>query len=433
MLEYAHSHLAALHTITTSASQSLELDVVLMDVVRKITEIFDFDATRIFLYDSEGSQLRLRAPARVNTDIVPVQTFRRGEGVIGAVAETGTPLIFDNIFENPLYRKYALRKFEDIRFRFFAAFPIKTRLETLGTISCANHNPRHLRPDEIDLIGSMANQIAVNVTNAILFEEVQQKATELEQVNRQLEAANRAKSDFLSAMSHELRTPLHVILGYADLLNGGLGGQPPTEGQERALEIIGHQSKALLTLIDGVLTLEKMAANKMELHATEAPLGETIRHVSDYVEQINREKRLEIFWELDEDLPNLYTDHLKLEEVLQNLIGNAYKYTPEGRIGVTARDLKEERKIELCVSDTGIGIEEDDLERIFEAFHQSGQAHKGQFGGVGLGLSIVKQYLDLMGGEIEVSSKLGEGTTFTVTLGYRATPTPEQSVGLRGS
>lgn len=420
MLEYAHTHLAALYTITTSASQSLDLDVVLMDVVQKITEIFEFDATRIFLYNKQRSDLRLRAPKTVNSDIVPVQSFRRGEGVIGAVAESGNPLIFDNILENPLYRKYALRKFEEIRFRFFAAFPIKTRFETLGTISCANHNPRHLRSDEIDLIGSMANQIAVNVTNVILFEDVQQKAVELERLNRQLEAANRAKSDFLSAMSHELRTPLHVILGYTDLLNGGLGGQSPTEEQGRALEIIGHQSKTLLTLIDEVLTLERMAANKMEIHVTQAPLAETLRHVSDYVEQINREKRLEICWDLEEDLPSLCTDHLKLEEILQNLIGNAYKYTPQGRIAVSARDFKDEQKIELCVSDTGIGIAGNELERIFEAFHQSDQAHKGQFGGVGLGLSIVKQYLNLMGGEIAVSSKLGEGTTFTVTLGYRA-------------
>lgn len=417
-LEQANRHLAALYTITSTASHSLDLEALLRDVVEKITEIFDFDATRIFLYDEGRRVLCLRAPTKVNTDIVPVQTFRKGEGVIGVVAETGTPLIFDNIMESPLYREYALRKFEDIRFRFFAAFPITNRFETLGTISCANHNPRHLRPDEVNLISSMANQIAVNVTNAMLFEELQGKATELEQVNQRLEEANRAKSDFLSAMSHELRTPLHVILGYADLLRGGLGGRTPTEDQEHALKIIGHQSKALLTLIDEVLTLEKMAAKKMKLHATEAPLTETMRHIGDYVEQINRDKRLEILWELDDDLPTLCIDHLKLEEILQNLIGNAYKYTNQGRIEIGVKNLKGQQKVEFTVSDTGIGIEENELERIFDAFHQSGEAHKGQFGGVGLGLSIVKRYLDLMGGEIRVTSKLGRGTTFTVTLGY---------------
>lgn len=429
-LEQANRHLAALYTITTTASRSLDLEAVLRDVVEKITEIFAFDATRIFLYDEQGQVLHLRAPATVNTDIVPVQTFRRGEGVIGVVAETGVPLIFDNALESPLYRQYALRRFEDIRFRFFAAFPIKNKFETLGTISCANYNPRHLRADEVNLIGSMANQIAINVTNAMLFQELQGKATELEQVNRQLEEASRAKSDFLSAMSHELRTPLHVILGYADLLRGGLGGTSPTEEQERALDIIGHQSKALLTLIDEVLTLEKMAAKKMQVYAAEIPLAETLRHVSDYVDQINREKQLEIRWELDDNLPALYTDHQKLEEILQNLIGNAYKYTSEGRIVVSARNLETEGKVQLMVSDTGIGIDESELDRIFEAFHQSGEAHKGKFGGVGLGLSIVKQYLDLMGGEISVSSKLGEGTTFTVTLA-RTPPRESEAANAR--
>jgi signal transduction histidine kinase len=251
------------------------------------------------------------------------------------------------------------------------------------------------------------------------------KAAELEQLNRGLQEANRAKSDFTAAMSHELRTPLHVIIGYTDLLAEGMMGELNNE-QKESLETIRRHSHILVKLVRDVLTLARIGAKKMTLNITTARLDEAVEHLRPFVEQLNRDRRLEVLWEVQRDLPPLATDHMKLEEILQNLIANAYRFTPDGRIEirVQARDTD---RIEFAVADTGMGIEESELGRIFEEFHQSRDSHTGTQGGVGLGLSIVKKYLDLLQGEIRVESQLGAGTTFIFTLPYSIDLEPDQA------
>jgi signal transduction histidine kinase len=140
--------------------------------------------------------------------------------------------------------------------------------------------------------------------------------------------------------------------------------------------------------------------------------------VQTYVEQLNHDNRIKISWDVAADLQPLNTDALKLEEILQNLIGNAYKFTPAGAIAIRVRDLNGDGAVEFAVADTGIGIQQNDLGKIFEEFHQLDEAHTGTYSGVGLGLSIVKKYLGLMGGDIRVESQPGAGSTFTFTLPY---------------
>jgi signal transduction histidine kinase len=125
---------------------------------------------------------------------------------------------------------------------------------------------------------------------------------------------------------------------------------------------------------------------------------------------------LQVHWDVEKDLPVIVTDVTKLDEILQNLIGNAFKFTPRGRIDLRVRTIQELDRIEFTVADTGIGIEPQDLDRIFTAFEQIREAHTGEFNGVGLGLNIVKKYLELMNGEIRVESQPGEGSTFTFSL-----------------
>jgi signal transduction histidine kinase len=145
-------------------------------------------------------------------------------------------------------------------------------------------------------------------------------------------------------------------------------------------------------------------------------IDEVIAHVKSQADQLNRLNRLQVFWDIEQDLPTIVTDVTKLEEILQNLIGNAFKFTPRGRIEVRVRNIQELNRIEFSIADTGIGIEEHDVERIFRAFEQIREAHTGDFNGVGLGLNIVKRYLDLMHGDIRVESQPGEGSTFTFSV-----------------
>ena len=208
-----------------------------------------------------------------------------------------------------------------------------------------------------------------------------------------------------------------MIIGNADLCKDGFFGGL-TGKQQEAMEKVLRYSRILLKLINDVLTLSKIEAKKMSLDLTTFDVREVIEQVQNFVDQLNHKGRVKISWKVPARLPPLTTDALKLEEILQNLIGNAYKFTPSGTIEIRVRDLQSERRIEFAVADTGIGIKPDNLDKIFDEFHQLEEAHTGQYSGVGLGLSIIKKYLELMLGDIRVESEPGLGTTFTFTLPY---------------
>ncbi len=173
--------LAALHSVTSTVSNSLELNRVLQEVIKKITEIFEFDATRIYLFNFPANELQLRASFETKPELfAQVKVFRRGQGNVGKVAEKGEPLIFENIQDDPRYRDLSHTKNSQSRgFGFLAVLPIKSKLETVGTVVCIGQDPRRLMPEEIQLITSMADQIGIAVENATLFEETRSRAKEL--------------------------------------------------------------------------------------------------------------------------------------------------------------------------------------------------------------------------------------------------------------
>jgi signal transduction histidine kinase/putative methionine-R-sulfoxide reductase with GAF domain len=420
--------ISALYDVTTTVNQSLDLESVLQEVIKKITEIFHFNTTRIYLLDPQSDEIRVCASYPFDRqDLSRVRVFRRGEGIVGKVMEEGEPIIFEDLRNDPRYSEFSsTRNTHSSGFCFLAAFPIAAKLKSVGIILCNGRTPRRLTPGEIQLITSMAGQIGVALENARLFSETKQKSLELEKANREMQEAGRAKADFLAAMSHELRTPLNVIIGNADLSREGFFGEL-TEKQRVPLEKILRYSKILLKLINDVLTLTKVEAKKMSVDLSTFEVDEVVAHVQNYVEQLNPNNRIKISWEVPSNLRPLKTDALKLEEILQNLIGNAYKFTRAGAIDIRVRDLDGNGAIEFAVADTGIGIKRDDLEKIFDEFHQLDEAHTGTYSGVGLGLSIVKKYLELMGGDIRVESRPGDGTTFTFTLPYESESVSSES------
>jgi len=205
--------LSALHAVTSTASESLELDKVLLEVIRKITEIFSFDATRVFLFNAQMDELHVRASFETKPEIfAQVGFFRRGQGIVGKVAETGEPIIFDNIQSDPRYQETSHTKNSQSRgFDFFATFPIKSKLETVGAIVCVGKKPRGLLPDEIQLITSMAYQIGIAVENATLFEETRAKAKELSALYSIATEVNQTLD-----IGTLLRGVIHKVLGIFD-------------------------------------------------------------------------------------------------------------------------------------------------------------------------------------------------------------------------
>lgn len=232
----------------------------------------------------------------------------------------------------------------------------------------------------------------------------------------QAESATRLKSDFLSTVSHELRTPLHVILGYNDLLLEQAFG-PLTLQQSSTLLRLQRSAKELLGMIDNVLQVGRLESNKLPVELQEITVPALITQLQIETNDLCEQSELQFEWQIEEKLPLLLTDVGKLKIVLRNLIGNAVKFTQKGTITITAR--AQQYGVEFGVSDTGPGIPSEDLRAIFDAFRQGGQVLTRQHRGVGLGLYIVRQMLDLLGGSVSVESTVGKGSTFYIWIPQR--------------
>jgi signal transduction histidine kinase len=409
--------LSVLNTIGAALSQSLNLEMVLQEAIAKMIEKLNFDASWVYILNPSEEVLRLKAYKGLDEEVARSMDRRPlSAGISGKIFESRERLVFEEVQKNTVYKQLSSRnRVSSLGFVSAAGFPIGVKDKVIGVLHLATKSRHQFAPDELQLIESIAQEIGVAAENARLFEQVNQKTAELAQMNRELEEANRAKSEFISAMSHELRTPLNVIMGNAELTGNGFFGDITPE-QKKSMTQIQHHSQFLLKLVNDVLALSRLDAKKMSMELATVDIDEVIAHVQSQADQLNRLNRLQVFWDIEQDLPTIVTDVTKLEEILQNLIGNAFKFTPRGRIEVRVRNIQELNRIEFSIADTGIGIEEHDMDRIFRAFEQIREAHTGDFNGVGLGLNIVKKYLDLMHGDIRVESQPGEGSTFTFSV-----------------
>jgi PAS domain S-box-containing protein len=226
--------------------------------------------------------------------------------------------------------------------------------------------------------------------------------------------ASAAKSQFLANVSHELRTPLNAILGYAAITLEGVAG-PISDGLRRNLSRIESNGRHLLALIDEVLDISRIEAGQMPMQVTAFDLGPLVHEVLLELEPLVQRARLETAFDVDPGLPTLRTDRQKMKQILVNLISNAVKFTPQGRLVVRAA-ADGPAHVVLAVTDTGIGIDEEDQVAIFEDFRQVDATPRRAYGGTGLGLAICRRFAALLGGTISVSSELGKGSTFTVRV-----------------
>lgn len=263
--------------------------------------------------------------------------------------------------------------------------------------------------------------------------EVKRKNIELERYQEELiiardqaEKGKKIKERFLANMSHEIRTPLNGILGLAHLLkNTNLDAE-----QTRMLDLLKHSSEALLGVINDILDISKIEAGKFKIVRTETNIINLCKSVIDLLKYKAEEKGIEIRIEIDEHIPHLImADSMRLNQILLNLLSNAIKFTDVGSIVlslsiVEAQDSK--IKLKFSVIDSGIGIPEDKIDKIFESFEQADDDTDHKYGGTGLGLSIVKRLVELKGGEVEVTSEFGKGSTFSVINWYQVAANQKQ-------
>lgn len=232
---------------------------------------------------------------------------------------------------------------------------------------------------------------------------------------KRAEEADRAKSQFLANMSHELRTPLNAIIGYDEAMLGGMVGEF-TPQQSKLLGHIQYNSRRLLGLINDILDLSKIESGSLQVFLAPMSPQKVIRETVESMRSLADEKHIELTIQFSDAVPEVVLgDTSKMQQIVTNLVSNAIKFTDHGRVSVDVSAVDSSRWM-LQVRDTGIGMPEDALPTVFEPFHQLDTTDKRKYKGTGLGLAITKRLVEGLGGKIEVSSKLGEGSTFSVVL-----------------
>lgn len=324
-----------------------------------------------------------------------------------------------------------LELLETLQARAYLIAPIYigTEQRLWGLLACyQNTGPRAWQAEECQMVARISTQLGVALQQAELFQRTQQQAQELKLAKEAADRANQAKSEFLASMSHELRTPLNAILGFTQVLHNDTS---LSSHHRYYVDIINNSGDHLLELINNVLEMSKIEAGQLRLQEEAFSLDRLLQEIQDLLWLKVQNKGLTLGFTQAADVPTyVEADQGKLRQVLVNLLGNSLKFTETGSIhltvsqppsdpvatsGVEGRGAAETIVLQFTVTDTGVGIAPAELDKIFQPFQQSQSGLKsGQ--GTGLGLPLCQQYAELMGGLLTVTSALGQGTQFTLTI-----------------
>lgn len=264
--------------------------------------------------------------------------------------------------------------------------------------------------DEIGRLGRAFNAMA---------ESVGRDRQALEGRVGELQEANRLKSEFVTTVSHELRTPLNVIVGYTDMLVDALD-ERLSDDERSMLAAIRQYAEMQLHLVNDVLDFARLSTGRVSVRPEAFDLGPLLDDLHVLYRPQLRQRRLALGIRVARDLPILETDRTKVQEIVRNLVDNAMKFSDEGAVTVEARPAPTPDAVVIEVTDTGPGVPAEELPHLFEPFRQVGTSTTRATGGVGLGLSIVKQLVEILGGSVRLESRVGEGTRFLITLPCRA-------------
>ncbi|MBI5953747.1 MAG: PAS domain S-box protein [Chloroflexi bacterium] len=424
--QYYTNQLKAVNAAAARLQKLYSPQVLANEVIKTLEDILHYTYGAVLLIEESGERLStfaLGTEGRKEEEAAALkggldrQEIRPGRGIIGWVAQTGEKVRVGDVRHDKRY--LAVR--ENIRSEL--CVPLKAGESIIGVVNVESVRPDAYSETDESVLETVAAQISVAIQNARLFEQVRQQSAELEQRvqerTAELVRANRAKDEFLANMSHELRTPLNGIMGFAEMLMQGTRG-PVSEKQAQDLGIIHSSGQHLLGLINDILDISKIEAGNFELHSEVVPLNSVCQSSLAFIRQLAQKKSITVEYLPAAPAAMIFADPKRLKQILVNLLNNAVKFTPErGNIKLEVREDIEASQVQFSVTDNGIGIAPENLQKLFEPFVQLDSSLSRQHEGTGLGLSLVKKLVELHGGSVEVESELDRGSCFRVNIPIR--------------
>jgi len=412
------------------------VDPLLSYITDEVVALVGAERGYIVLINDDGS-LNFKVRRHVDGSNIRFDVDAISRSVLDEVIRTQESVVVRNALMDPTFGD--AMSVMNMQLRSIMCSPLIVQNRIIGAIYVENRSQsgRFVKKDAVPL-EFFSNHAAVAIENAYLNENletlVEERTSALVAAKDDAEAAARAKSVFLSTMTHELRTPMNGVLGMTSLLMD----TPLNEEQQELIDTIRISGDTLLTLISDILDFSKIEAKKIELDPVAFRLESCIEQAMFLVMATAAGKRLHLAYTIDEDVPlNLVQDITRIRQILTNLLGNAVKFTDQGQVAVhvsladspalIAPDERgvNERRIKFTVADTGIGIPDERISRLFQPFSQAESSTNRHYGGTGLGLVICKRLCELMGGKIEVESEVGVGTSFSFFINAKVNPASE--------
>ncbi len=402
--------LRALGEVSQAVNSTLDLETVLSTIVAKAVQLSSTDAGAIYVFDETDREFHLRATYGMDRELIDALSQRHiglDETVVTAALTHRDPIQVADLRDdapNPI-NEITIRA----GYRARLTAPLFRGNEVVGLLVVRRRTSGAFPPNTVDLIRTFAAQSVLAIQNARLFREIEDQ-------RRELEVAGQHKSQFLANMSHELRTPLNAIIGYSEILQEEVTdlGQHDLVSDLKKVEGAGRH---LLGLINDILDLSKVEAGKMDVFLEDVEIVPLLEEVRALIVPLAEKNGNTLELRPADNLGRMYTDRTKLKQSLLNVLSNGSKFTQNGQLTLVAERFESDRTmVRFAISDTGIGMTEEQLGRLFQAFSQADASTTKKYGGTGLGLAISRQFCQLLGGDITVTSRPGEGSTFTITL-----------------